>query len=178
MLHDNYVARFGLTKTAEVGLLLGYNEKTIRLWRKNFIINKGEFSEYRQGKYTHLDNEEYRDKALEWVRSNACLKGTLNMTVKRFCDWVNEHLYQTLSHKFHARFQHVQQHGGYIRLDSSHRHHTKVCTWMDTSEKSTGSFTLGSWRSSKRPMHHHPLAVTSRLHRTSLRKKNTFDAVT
>lgn len=73
MFHDNYVESFGLTKStaaAEVGLLLGYNEKTIRLWWKDFIGNKGEFSEYRRGRYTHyivLDDETYRDKTLEWV---------------------------------------------------------------------------------------------------------------
>ena len=74
-----------LWSAAEVTLVLGYNEKTIRLWWKDFIINKGEFSEYRRGKYTRsvvLDNEAYRDKALEWVRSNAYSKGTPNTTAK------------------------------------------------------------------------------------------------
>ena len=50
MLHDNYTSRFGLTNTsaaAEVAQLLGFNEKTIRVWRKDFYVNKGEFSEYR-----------------------------------------------------------------------------------------------------------------------------------
>ena len=50
MLHD-CKARLGLTNsggTAEVALLL---EKTVRLWRKDFFVNKGEFSEYQQGSY-------------------------------------------------------------------------------------------------------------------------------
>ena len=45
MLHDNYTSRFGLTKTsaaAEVAQLLGFNNKTMRLWRKDFLANKGE----------------------------------------------------------------------------------------------------------------------------------------
>ena len=49
MLHDNYTSRFGLTHTspaAEVAQLLGFNKKTIRLWKKGFLANKGEFSEY------------------------------------------------------------------------------------------------------------------------------------
>ena len=99
MLHDNYVNRFGLTKTAasaEVGLLLGFNEKTIRLWRKDFIQNKGEFSEYQRGKYARyiiLDDEEYKDMALQWVRSNSYSKETPTMTAKLFCEWVNNHLF-------------------------------------------------------------------------------------
>ena len=98
MLHDNYVTRFGLTKTAaaaEVGLLLGYNEKTVRLWRKDFIVNKGEFSESQHGKYASyivLDDEEYRDKALAWARANTYSKGTPSMTAKQFCKWINDHL--------------------------------------------------------------------------------------
>ena len=73
MLHDNYTSRFGLTSTAaaaEVAQLLALNEKTIRLWRKDFYKNKGDFSEYRRGSYTRyviLEDEEYRTVALEWV---------------------------------------------------------------------------------------------------------------
>ena len=98
MLHDNYVERFGLTKTAaasEVGLLLGFNEKTIRLWRKDFCEHRGEFTEYRRGKharYVLLADEEYRDIALEWVRANAYSKGAPNLTALRFRCWVNESL--------------------------------------------------------------------------------------
>ena len=54
MLRDNYTSRFGLTNTAtaaEVAQLLGFNEKTIRLWRKDFLAQKGEFSQYQRGSY-------------------------------------------------------------------------------------------------------------------------------
>ncbi len=52
MLYDNYIARFGLLKTdagVEVGLLFGISDKTIRLWRRDFLSNSGEFSEHRGG---------------------------------------------------------------------------------------------------------------------------------
>lgn len=98
MMHDNYTSRFGLTNTsaaAEVSLLLGLNEKTIRLWRKDFITNRGAFSEYQRGSYARyvvVKDEEYRDKALEWCRANSFVKGRPNMTASRFRVWVNEDL--------------------------------------------------------------------------------------
>ena len=70
LLHDNYTSHFGLTNTpvaVEVALLLGLNEKTIRLWRKGFLANKVEFSEYKRGLYAHytiMMDEQYRDTAL------------------------------------------------------------------------------------------------------------------
>lgn len=42
MLYDNYISRFGLLKTAaavEVGLNLGVSNKTVQLWRRDFIAN-------------------------------------------------------------------------------------------------------------------------------------------
>ena len=85
MLHDNYTARFGLicsAAAAEVALLLGFNEKTIRIWRRYFFVNKGEFSEYRRGSYVRyavLQDQEYRDLALEWVRANSISNGSPNL---------------------------------------------------------------------------------------------------
>ena len=73
MLYDNYTSHFGLTNTsaaAEVTLLLSLNDKTIILWRKYFLANKGEFPEYKRvpyARYTILMDEEYHDIALEWV---------------------------------------------------------------------------------------------------------------
>lgn len=95
MLHDNFMERFGLVSTAaarEVGILLGVNEKTVRLWRKDFYTNKGEFSEYLRGKharYAVLDDEEYCKMALEWIRSHAYAKGKPNLRARHFCDWIN-----------------------------------------------------------------------------------------
>lgn len=54
MLYDNYRERFGLQKTSaaeEVALCLGVSDKTIRLWRKDFLNNSGQFSPDKRGKY-------------------------------------------------------------------------------------------------------------------------------
>ena len=95
LLHDNYTSRFGFTNTsaaAEVAKLLGFNKKTITLWKKDFLANRGEFSEYQQGSYacyTILMDEEYRDTASEWVRANFFMKGSPNLTASHFRTWVN-----------------------------------------------------------------------------------------
>jgi len=54
MVYDSFLKRFGLTKTGaakEVGLLLGLSDRTVRLWRKDFLTNDGDFSEDGWGKY-------------------------------------------------------------------------------------------------------------------------------
>ena len=98
MIYDNYVERFGLLKTAaakEVGLLLGVNEKTVRKWRAEFYLNGGVFSETSQGKHSRyivVDDEEYKDIALKWIRENAVVKGKPNLTATMFCEWLNTEL--------------------------------------------------------------------------------------
>ena len=98
MLYDNYVERMGLQKTdaaKEVGIFLGVSDKTVRLWRKDFLCNDGKFSEDNRGKYTRYQvmfDEEYRDIALEWVRTNCSIKGKPNMVASDFSEWVNSNL--------------------------------------------------------------------------------------
>ena len=98
LLYDNYRKRFGLLKTSaakEVALCLGIGEKTVRLWRKNFLENSSSFTVDGRGKYARnkvLDDEEYRDLALEWARSHAYVKGKPNVTALDFCTWVNSSL--------------------------------------------------------------------------------------
>ena len=98
MLFDSYIARFGLLQTKaaeEVALLLGINEKTVRRWRYDWITNKGTFSESNKGKYKRyvvIEDEEYCDKALKWIRDNASAKGKPNMTAATFCTWLNHDL--------------------------------------------------------------------------------------
>ena len=98
MIYDNYIARFGLLKTAaanEVGLLLGINEKTIRRWKAEFHLKGGVFSETSQGKcsrYFAVDDEEYKDIALKWIRENSNVKGKPNLTAAGFCEWLNTEL--------------------------------------------------------------------------------------
>lgn len=64
MLRHNFTNHFGLTKTGaakETALLLGVNEKTIRIWNKSFFTNVGTFSELKQGVHVRpyiLDDEE------------------------------------------------------------------------------------------------------------------------
>ena len=99
MLYDSYIERFGLLQTkaaAEVALLLGINEKTVRRWRYDWIDNKGSFSESSKGKYKRyivIDDEEYRDKALKWIRDNASAKRKPNMTATSFCAWLESDLH-------------------------------------------------------------------------------------
>ena len=98
MFMDALIDRFNMTTHGaanEVGLILSHNEKTIRMWRQDFYINQGHFTESRQGKHAHLfilDDEGLRHKAAEWVRANSTTKGKPNMTGAKFCTWVNTHL--------------------------------------------------------------------------------------
>ena len=98
LMYDNYRKQFGLLKTSaakEVALCLGMGEKTVRLWRKNFLENSGSFTVDGRGKCARskvLDDEEYRDLALEWVRTHAYVKGKPNMTATDFCTWINSSL--------------------------------------------------------------------------------------
>ena len=53
VLMDTFRIRFGLTDVAaakEAGLVVGFNEKTICMWRNNFYECKGGFSDSVQGK--------------------------------------------------------------------------------------------------------------------------------
>ena len=75
----------------EVGLNLGVSDKTIRIWRQDFVSNGGQFSEYQRGKYERyiiIDDEEYKEMALTWVRLNSSVKGRPNMTAGDFHSWV------------------------------------------------------------------------------------------
>lgn len=98
MLTDTFIDHFGLTKTSaakETALLLGVNEKTIKIWRKGFFKNRGTFSESKQKMHARpyiLDDEQLWHKAATWVRSNSSCKGQPNMTAIKFCEWVNTEL--------------------------------------------------------------------------------------
>ena len=114
MMYDNYIIRFGLLQTKaaeEVALLLGTNEKTMRRWRSDWIANSGSFSQSSRGKYERyvvVDEEEYRDMALKWIRENASCKGKPNLTAKILSSWVNAKL-----------LPHVRQHHPSVRQEIS-----------------------------------------------------------
>lgn len=94
LLYDKYVTKFKMLKTEaaeEVGSILGVSEKTIRLWRKDFVTSGGEFSEYRRGSYERyaiFADEEYKEMAMTWIQANNNVKGRPNMTAPMFRSWV------------------------------------------------------------------------------------------
>ena len=54
VLMDTFRERFGMTDVgaaSEAGIVVGFNEKTVRTWRNDFYANRGEFSESYQGKH-------------------------------------------------------------------------------------------------------------------------------
>ena len=98
ILMDTFKSRFGLTDVAaatEAGLVVGYSEKSIRSWHKEFYDNEGEFGESLKGKHCRpfvLDDEDCRKKALEWLRKRVNDKDQPSMTATSFANWVNMEL--------------------------------------------------------------------------------------
>ena len=79
----------------ESASITGYNEKTVRMYHKEFYDNKGQFTETKQGKYKRnnlINDEDLRLDAAMYVREHAYQKGAANMTAKSFCQWVNTDL--------------------------------------------------------------------------------------
>ena len=91
-------ARQGLTvvdAAKESASFTGYNERTVRRYRKQFFEGKGKLEETRQGKYKRcclLNDESLRLDAAMWARGNAYKKGEPNMTAGKFCQYVNDEL--------------------------------------------------------------------------------------
>lgn len=89
--------KIGATEAAELaGMLTGKSDKTIREWRDRFFQNDGTLPEAKQGKYQRSGivwtDEALNMKAMRFIRENACVKGKPNLTVHKFCEWVNEDL--------------------------------------------------------------------------------------
>ena len=125
-----------MLKTAaakEVGLLLGVNEKTIRKWKAEFHLKGGVFSETSQGKYSRyvvVDDEEYKDTALKWIRENATVKGKPNLTAAGFCEWLNTELLQIITRRLLKRYRLPLLHVGFISLDLAHHQPKREYTSM------------------------------------------------
>ena len=54
MFMDGLLKRFNMTTLGaakEVGLLLGHNENTVRMWHRDFYDNQDHFTESKQGKH-------------------------------------------------------------------------------------------------------------------------------
>ena len=85
--------------------MIGKSDRTIRGWKAKFF-EIGEIPESKQG---HYRNEDLNKKAEQYIRSNGSVKGQPNLTVAKFCQWVNEHFLpnQTLEPgKYHMK-QHI-----------------------------------------------------------------------
>ena len=85
----------GETKAAELAsIIINKSDKTIREWRAHFFINEGEIPESTQGKYQRSGiiwaREDLNKKATKYIRENADIKGQPNLTIQKFCHWVNE----------------------------------------------------------------------------------------
>ena len=98
MLYDDYRNNFGLLKISaarQVAAFFGISEKTVRTWRKQFLMDPDEFREKHRGEYLRhqlMTDEQFRDQALEWVRANNNITGKKNMIASDFCSWVNSTL--------------------------------------------------------------------------------------
>ena len=91
------VLRKGETEAAELaGQMIGRSDRTVREWRSKFFDSGGEIPESRQGQYERTGvlwkNESLNRKATRYIRTNAAVKGQANLTVGKFCQWVNNEL--------------------------------------------------------------------------------------
>lgn len=63
--------------------------------RQSFVQRGGVFSETSQGRYSRyvvVNDEEYKNVSLNWIRENATVKGKPNLTAAGFCEWLNTEL--------------------------------------------------------------------------------------
>ena len=85
------------TRAAELaGMMIEKSDKTVREWRKQFFENDAVIPESKQGKYQRSgvlwSNEDLNKKATRYIRENANIKGRPNLTIAKFCQWVNDDL--------------------------------------------------------------------------------------
>ena len=98
LLMETLQKRFKIKATAaalEAAWITGFNEKTVRYYRKDFMDNKGKFKEEKRGKHKRVclfNDEDLRLQASMWVREYAVNKSGPNMTARNLCQWVNETL--------------------------------------------------------------------------------------
>jgi len=98
MLMETLQKRTNIKSTAaalEAAWITGFNEKTIRGYRKEFFENHGTFRDESRGKYKRIclfNEETLRLQAAMWIRENAVRKGAPNLVAREFCQWVNNEL--------------------------------------------------------------------------------------
>lgn len=75
------------------------SDKTVCEWRKQFFENDAVIPESKQGKYQRSgvlwSNEDLNKKATRYIRENANVKGRPNLTIAKFCQWVNDDLFNS-----------------------------------------------------------------------------------
>lgn len=96
-LHHLLVSKLKLrlTDTSKlISELTGKGERTIRLWRAQFVANEGSFPDSLQGKYQRSgvlwQNEEMNKLATRYIRENKVIKGRPNMNLQSFTALVNQ----------------------------------------------------------------------------------------
>jgi len=119
----------------EAASITGFNEKTVRLYRKEFFEQKGNFKESRQGKYERhgLWNEEnLRLDAAMWIPENAYKKGEANMTASHSASGSTTSCFPHMTYLqiFPEQYLFALQSDGSISLDIGHSHTRRVLMWM------------------------------------------------
>ena len=89
--------QLNITQAAEIAAkMINKSDRTVRQWRTDLVLNDGVLPETKQGKYQRSGvlwyNEDLNKTATEYIRANATVKGTPNMTTIDFCKWVNSKL--------------------------------------------------------------------------------------
>ena len=89
----------GLGETAAElvsSFMMNSSEKTIREWRGQFFQNEGQIQESTLGKYQRSGTvwlrEDLNKISQKYIRKNADVRRRPNLTIRQFCNWVNEDL--------------------------------------------------------------------------------------
>ena len=71
ILMDTFSERFGMTDVgaaSEAGMVVGFNEKSLRTWRNDFYKNGGEFSESHKGLAFSVFSSKMSAEKRRWVK--------------------------------------------------------------------------------------------------------------
>ena len=87
----------GDTKAIEFAvMMIGRSDKTVCRFRSQFFENDSEIPQSKQGKYQRSGilwvRKEPTKEAVRLIRENTNVKGQPNLTIPKFCEWVNEDL--------------------------------------------------------------------------------------
>ena len=95
-LSHNIMVHFNLNNTEAVemaAVMIDKSDRTVRQWQTDLVANNGILPETKQVKYQRTSMLWYnKTLATEYVRLDASVKGTPNMTAIDFCKWVDKSL--------------------------------------------------------------------------------------